>query len=172
MKLFWMLQVLGTGILVILFLFSATRVVNTLNTNVAYFPGNPDQSEVVNDNQSAVDFDFRITTNIEDQFSTIISRPLFMPNRRPHVAVLETPEPTAPQVVATIPTADPFPEHLTLSGVLYVEDRARALILGGSDVTSWWQVGDAIAGWTIIAIKKSEVVLLRDEREHLLEFNR
>jgi hypothetical protein len=96
-------------------------------------------------------------------FSETLTRPLFMPERRPpEMAAAESAEPVRKP-------ARPQPNRYALSAIIIVDDEPVALLTDtATGASSRVREGERIAGWQVEAIREDSAVLTRgDTREEL-----
>ena len=94
-------------------------------------------------------------------------RPLFHASRRP----IRAPEPAAPPPAAVRPEP-PLSDRYRLVGVMVGQGRQMwAYVLeNGEGETMKVSVGDTLDGWRLSHIDREKVVLVKDDKQNVLEF--
>ena len=122
--------------------------------------------------QPTIDEQPPITVSLGDRalppvsaFETMVSRPLFMPDRRPVKAELSlaaAPMPT----IDPAPTDDVFPPDIEFIGSIEDNGRVRALVSDGANVQAL-QLGEIVDGWEVAVIEPRRLRL--ELAEHYFE---
>jgi len=98
-------------------------------------------------------------------FETMVSRPLFMPDRRPAAAELSlAAAPMTP--IESAPTDDVNPPDIEFIGSIEDNGTIRALVSAGADVQAL-ELGQIIDGWEVAVIEPRRLKLVLSE--HFLE---
>lgn len=98
-------------------------------------------------------------------FETMVSRPLFMPDRRPaevELSLAATPMPP----MESAPSDDVFPPDIDFIGSIEDNGIVRALISNGADVQAL-ELGQIIEGWEVAVIEPRRLRLVLSD--HYLE---